>query len=180
MNKLKAVSTIFFMLTYLCSFASPTQQSDEHYMQIAINLAKKNPKAPFAAIIVDNITDKILSEGLNASNINPTFHGEMVAIDNCIQKNPNVDWSKVTLYTTAEPCPMCQSAIVWAQIPKVVFATSIGYLTNHGWNQINIPASEINNKASFYKGTITGGVLAEQSNILFDRQIARSPYGRKS
>ena len=145
MIKLKTIATIFLILTYLHCFAVTTKSSDEDYMQMAINLAKNNPKAPFAAIIVDNVTGKVLSEGLNASKINPTFHGEMVAINNCIKKHPNVDWSKVTLYTTAEPCSMCQSAIVWAKIPRVVFATSLEYLTSHGWNQINIHASEINN-----------------------------------
>ena len=82
MNKLKAITTIFLMLTYLHSFAATTKQSDEYYMQMTINLAKNNPKAPFAAIIVDNLTGKVLSKGLNASKINPTFHGEMVAINN--------------------------------------------------------------------------------------------------
>ena len=169
MNKLKAITTIFLMLSYLCGFAASTKQSDEYYMQMAINLAKNNPKAPFAAIIIDNVTGKVLSEGLNASKSNPTFHGEMVAINNCIKKHPNVDWSKVTIYTTAEPCSMCQSAIVWAKIPRVVFSTSLEYLTSHGWNQININASEINNKSTFYKGTITGGILANKSNLLFDK-----------
>ena len=169
MNKLKACSPIFLMLTYLHCFAVTTKPSDEYYMQMAINLAKSNPKAPFAAVIVDNVTGEILAEGLNASKINPTFHGEMVAINNCIKKHPNVDWSKVTLYTTAEPCSMCQSAVVWAKIPRVVFAASLEYLTTHGWNQINIHASEINIKSPFYKGTITGGILANESNSLFSK-----------
>lgn len=169
MNKLKVFTIFFLMLAYLHGFAATTKKSDEYYMQLAINLAKNNPKAPFAAIIVDNVTGKVLSEGLNASKINPTFHGEMVAINDCVKKHPNVDWSKVTLYTTAEPCSMCQSAVVWARVPRVVFSTSLEYLTHHGWDQINIHASEINAKSTFYKGTITGGILANASNILFDK-----------
>ena len=155
------------MLGHLQCFAVNTKKSDEYYMQMAINLAKNNPKAPFAAIIVNNETGEILSKGLNASIINPTFHGEMVAINQCVKKYPNVDWSKVTLYTTAEPCPMCQSAVVWANISRVVFATSTDYLSSHGWNQIHIHASEINAKSTFYKGTITGGMLADEANLLF-------------
>ena len=169
MNNLKAITTLFLLLAYLYGFAAATKHSDEYYMQMAINLAKKTPKAPFAAIIVDNATGKVWSEGLNESQNNPTFHGEMVAINHCISKHPNVDWSKVTLYTTAEPCSMCQSAIVWAKIPRVVFSTSLEYLTSHGWDQINIHASEINHKSAFYKGTITGGILAKRSHILFDK-----------
>lgn len=176
MKKYTSVLFIFLAIFSFPSFSDVSVQkkpdsqlkSDEYYMQIAIDLAKKNPQAPFGAVIVDNLTGKILAEGLNASAINPTFHGEMVAINNCAAKHPHLDWSKVTLYTTAEPCSMCQSAIVWANIPRVVYATSIGYLMSHGWNQINIPSAEINKQSSFYKGTITGGILADKSNPLFN------------
>lgn len=165
MKKLNFIFLIFCMLYCLQCYA----KSDEYYMQRAIQLAKHNPKAPFAAVIVDNESGKIIAEGLNASNVNPTFHGEIVAINDCIKKHPHIDWSKVTLYTTGEPCPMCQSAIIWAGISRVVFATSIEYLKTHGWNQINISASEVNLKAPFYKGTITGGILAKKTDVLFNR-----------
>lgn len=168
---MKKIIMFFFIFSFTSCFADFSQKSDERYMQIAINLAKNNPKAPFAAVIVDNATGEVLAEGLNASKINPTFHGEMVAINNCAKDHPNVDWSKVTLYTTAEPCSMCQSAVVWAKIPRVVFATSYEYLINHGWNQINIHAIEINKRSPFYNGSITGGVLANKTNVLFDRNI---------
>lgn len=174
MNKFILSMIVFFTINGLQCFAANTNQiqikkSDEYYMQIAIELAKSNPKAPFAAIIVDNNTGKILSKGVNASKVNPTFHGEMVAINNCVKEHPHVDWSQVTLYTTAEPCSMCQSAVVWAKISRVVYATSFDYLISHGWNQINIRASEVNKRSSFYQGTITRGVLANQSNPLFNR-----------
>lgn len=142
-------------------------------MQIAIQLAKHNPKAPFAALIVDNKTGKILAEGINAANVNGFFHGEILAINNCLKKYLQVNWSTVTLYTTAEPCPMCQGAIICTGISKVVFATSIEYLKNHGWNQIDIRASEVNQKASFYKGTIIGGILAKRTNTLFNKDYMR-------
>ncbi len=144
-------------------------QSDETYMQAAIEMAKKNLHAPFGAVIVDNKTGEILARGVNASSVNPTFHGEMVAINNFAKKYPHADWSNVTLYTTAEPCSMCQSAIVWAGISRMVFATSMEYLMSHGWGQIAITSAKVNSKASFYKGTITGGVLAEKTNLLFNK-----------
>lgn len=170
MRTIKNGTIIFFMIGYmLCSAANTAQlkKSDDYYMRIAIELAKKNPQAPFAALIVDNKTGKILAKGLNASKVNPTFHGEMVAINNCIKKHPQINWSNVTLYTTAEPCSMCQSAVVWANIPRVVFAASLDYLKSHGWDQINLHASEINKKSPFYHGVITGGVLADKANPLF-------------
>ena len=173
MKKFTIVTITIFIVSYSLCFAANHNQnikSDEYYMKMAINLAKNNTRAPFAALIINNENGEVLATGLNASKVNPTFHGEMVAINNCIKNHPHVDWSKVTLYTTAEPCSMCQSAVVWAKIPRVVFATSFEYLTSHGWDQINIRASEINKRSPFYKGTITGGVLASESNPLFDRK----------
>ena len=175
MNKIFFLFALFFT-SLICNAANvnpiPSKDLDEHYMKIAIDIAKQNAQAPFAALIVDNKTGEILAKGLNASKINPTFHGEMVAINNCIKNHPQVNWSNVTLYTTAEPCAMCQSAAVWAKIPRVVFATSLEYLVSHGWEQINIHAAEVNKHSHFYKGTITGGILADQANKLFDKKIS--------
>lgn len=170
----------FKFLLYFIVFFAPSfwvyadalkepKKTDEFYMQIAIDLAKHNPRAPFAALIVDNETGAILAKGLNASHVNPTFHGEIAAINQCAKKHPHIDWSKVTLYTTAEPCSMCQSAVIWAGISKVVFATSIDYLTKNGWNQIQLNAAQVNAKASFYSGMLKGGVLKEKANVLFKK-----------
>jgi tRNA(Arg) A34 adenosine deaminase TadA len=167
MAKFKFFGGIILMVYFISGYAAV--KSDESYMQSALSLAKHNPKAPFAALIVDNKTGDILAEGLNSSTINPTFHGEMVAINQFAKKYPHADWSNVTLYTTAEPCSMCQSAIIWAGIHRVVFATSMEYLISHGWNQIQLKAVKVNEKALFYKGTITGGVLADKTNILFNK-----------
>jgi tRNA(adenine34) deaminase len=140
------------------------KKRDKDYMEIAIQFAK--PNQPFSALIVDNKTGKILAQGLG-THINPIFHGEIVAINNLIKDYPHIDRKKVTLYTTAEPCPMCQGAIIWAGISRTVFGTSIQYLKNHGCHQIDIDAATIINKAPFYKGSLSGGILADKTNKLF-------------
>jgi tRNA(Arg) A34 adenosine deaminase TadA len=162
--KKRLLLALFLLIKTAKCFA---MQPDEFYMQAAIDMAKNNPRAPFGAVIVDNKTGNILARGVNASHINPTFHGEMVTINNLAKSHPHINWSTVTLYTTGEPCAMCQSAIVWAGISRVVFATSIDYLKSHGWHQIDLSAAEINSKSAFYKGTITGGILADKTNPLF-------------
>lgn len=146
--------------------------SDEKYMQMAIDLAKQNPREPFAGVIIDNHTGTILATGINAVHINPTFHGEMVTINNCAKEHPQVNWANVTLYTTAEPCAMCQSAAAWAGISRVVYATSSEYLLQNGWLDILIPAAEVNKRAPFYHGELIGGVLSDKANILYQKQNA--------
>lgn len=82
------------------------------YMQRAIELAANVPDFPFGALIVDR-GGKILSEGWNKSSINPTFHGEIDAINQLVLNSPGISGDQLVLYTTAEPCPMCQGAILW-------------------------------------------------------------------
>lgn len=169
----RIVISIFTLVSINYSWAHiPRDQylrkNPEHYMRLAISQAVKNKKAPFGAIIADKKTGFVCGRGVNASDENPTYHAEIVAINQCVKDNPHMDRSKLTLYTTAEPCPMCQAAIVWSNISAVVYATSIDYLANTGWNQIKIPAQEINKQAGFYKGHIRGGVLAEKTNLMFD------------
>ncbi len=142
-------------------------QSHEYYMQFAIEEAKKIPKYPFGAVIVNRLTGEIISRGYNQSIDNPTLHGEIVAINNCAIHRSNNTWSEFDLYTTAEPCPMCQSAIEWAGIKNVFYGTSIPFLQNIGWKQINIRAQEVSDKTPFRNTEIIGGLLEEECNKLF-------------
>ena len=174
MNLISLLLLVFSTCAYASSSESPSQSNDEKYMQMLVKLAHQNPKAPFAAMIVETKTGKILCEGLNHSSLNPTFHGEMVAINNCAAKYPGMKWSETTLYTTAEPCSMCASAIVWADIPHLVYGTSIPSLINLGWDQINIRAQGVVDKSPFYHGDIKGGILSDETDKLFVREHAHA------
>jgi tRNA(Arg) A34 adenosine deaminase TadA len=140
----------------------------ENFMLRAIELALKVPQYPFGAIIVNRPTGEIIAEGFNQSTLNPTFHGEMVAINRCAELHHPLDWSEFDLYTTAEPCSMCQSAIQWAGISRIFYGTSIPYLQQLNWWQINIRASEVIAKTSFRNNSLIGGILEEECNAPFD------------
>lgn len=152
------------MITHANAASKPT---DDDYMRQLIKLAHQRPHAPFAAMIVDNQSGKILCEGLNDSKASPIYHGEMVAINRCAEQHPNMQWQQTTLYTTAEPCPMCASAIVWAGIPVIKFGTSIPTLQRLKWGQIAIRTQEVIDKAPFYRGKASGGILAKETDKLF-------------
>ena len=140
----------------------------ENFMRRAIELALHVPQYPFGAIIVNRATGEIIAEGFNQSTLNPTFHGEMVAINRCAELHHPVDWSEFDLYTTAEPCSMCQSAIQWAGIGRIFYGTSIPYVPQLNWWQINIRASEVIAKTSFRSNSLVGGILEAECNALFD------------
>jgi len=129
-------------------------------------LAANNPKYPFAAVIVDE-EKRVVGEGWNRSAQNPTWHGEMDAINKCAAAHPRIDWTRLTLYTTAEPCAMCQGAVAWAGMKRVVFGSSIPFLKSIDVWAIDIRAEELARLAAFRKCTVVGGVLEEECNKLF-------------
>jgi tRNA(Arg) A34 adenosine deaminase TadA len=160
---------------------SPAAAKLDHarYMRLAIEQGKLAPSAPFGAVIVDAPTGNVLAEGHNHTKDNPTFHGEMDAINNLVAKQTVTDWSPLVLYTTAEPCPMCQSAIEWAGIGMVVFGTSVPFLTKIGWWQIGLRAEDIIRQTPFRRTALLGGVLAEECNPLFQTEATAAYRKRK-
>ena len=142
------------------------QPNDELYMKRAIRLAANNPKNPFAAVLVDQ-KGTVVGEGWNRSVHNPTWHGEMDAINKCAASQPKIDWTTLTIYTTAEPCAMCQGAVAWSGIKRVVFGSSIPFLKTLKWWAIDIRAEEIARLSAFRECTVVGGVLEEECNKLF-------------
>ena len=149
----------------------------EHYMRRAIELAANVPEFPFGALIVHRDGGEILAEGWNKSSINPTFHGEIDAINQLVlnrhEISHEISRDQLVLYTTAEPCPMCQGAILWTGIEMVVFGTSIRSLQKMGWRQIDILAEEVIRRSPGWKCTITGGVLEQACDTLFALAISR-------
>ena len=138
------------------------------FMRRAIDLARQVPAFPFGAVLVLHDTGEVVAEGWNRSAESPTWHGEIDAINRCVQARPDIDWGRTTLYTTAEPCPMCQAAIEWAGIPLVVYGSSIPFLQSLGWWQIDIRAEEVARRTPFRRTTILGGILEQECNALFE------------
>lgn len=136
-------------------------------MRHAIAAARHAPELPFGAVIVDSRTKTVLAEGWNRSSLNPTWHGETDAINRLAEQHPGVDGASLVLYTTAEPCPMCQSAALWAGIGTVVFGSSIRFLQAQGWRQIDILAEEVVRRSPGLHCAVFGGVLEAECNALF-------------
>ena len=143
----------------------------ERFMLRAIELAGKVPDLPFGAVIVDRDTGNLLSEGWNKTSVNPTWHGEIDAINTLACSGVGVEGKNLVLYTTAEPCPMCQGAILWTGIQTVVFGTSIRSLQRSGWRQIDILAEEVVRRSPAWKCTLIGGVMEQECDALFEWAI---------
>ena len=101
----------------------------DKFMKIAISEARKGISAghggPFGCVIVKD--GKIVGKGHNevVKRNDPTCHGEVMAIRDACKNIGSFDLSGCDLYTTAEPCPMCAGAIMWANIKKVWYGCNI-------------------------------------------------------
>jgi tRNA(adenine34) deaminase len=147
--------------------ASHSQVVHEQHMRRAIELAANGGRFPFGAVIVDRDTQQIAAEGWNRSSLNPIWHGEIDALNHLAESRTKFDAARLVLYSTAEPCPMCQSAILWTGVGLVVYGTSIRFLQSHGWPQIDITAEEVVRRNSFRQCALVGGVLEQECNALF-------------
>jgi tRNA(adenine34) deaminase len=142
----------------------------EEAMRLAIAAAAANPAFPFGAVIVRASDRAVMATGTNNGSANPTFHGEIVAINDYVARHGNRGWEETVLYTTGEPCPMCMSALAWARIGGVVYGTSIEKLRQVGIDQILLPATAVIAAAPFYHGEILGLVLAAETDALFENR----------
>ena len=99
------------------------------FMLLAIEEARKGifngDGGPFGAVIVKE--GQIIGKGHNQviKNNDPTCHGEIMAIHDACKTLNNFDLSGCEIYTTGQPCPMCLSAILWANIEKVYYGCNI-------------------------------------------------------
>jgi tRNA(adenine34) deaminase len=152
--------------------AAEERTRHERHMKLALDLAENLP-GPFAAVIVDRHAGEIVCQGVNNYRENPTFHGEIVAINACATVTPKVEWSDLARYTTAEPCPMCMSAIVWTGIPEIIYGTSIEALIKLGIRQIRLDSPTVAAATPFYSGRIIGGVLGERADRMYQRWATR-------
>ena len=123
-------------------------QPDEKYFNEAFDLAyqsvRKNRGGPFGALVV--MDGEIIGKGGNQviSQNDPTAHAEIVAIRDACRKLGNFDLSGAVIYATCEPCPMCLSAIYWANIKEVFYcstryqAEAIGFKDNLIYKEMNL------------------------------------------
>jgi tRNA(Arg) A34 adenosine deaminase TadA len=98
------------------------------YMKEAKELAEENlttnAGGPFGACIVKD--GEVIGRGSNKviSENDPTAHAEIIAIREACKNIGSHDLSGCELYTSCYPCPMCLSAIIWANIKKVYYGNT--------------------------------------------------------
>lgn len=149
------------------------------------------PFEAFGTVIVNHtrpndIGDLICIGANNIQSGNPTLHGEIAGINNCsaVLTDPQGHWKytpaeaaaafhDLTLYTNAEPCPMCAAAIRWAGFRELVYGTSIPALIAKSWPQMRLRASEVfdQSKDLQHKTRLIENVLSNETDPYFAWQF---------
>ncbi|HET6255728.1 MAG TPA: nucleoside deaminase [Puia sp.] len=98
------------------------------YMKMAVDLSEQallsGHGGPFGAIIVRD--REVIGSSGNCvfQNTDPTSHAEIMAIRDACNNIQSQDLSGCSIYSSAEPCPMCMAAIYWARIEAVFFSNT--------------------------------------------------------
>ena len=77
---------------------------------------------PFGAVIVRG--EDVVATGVNTSlrDHDPTAHGEVVAVRAACQELESLSLAGTTLYSSCEPCPICHTVAIVAEVDRVVYA----------------------------------------------------------
>ncbi len=146
-----------------------------NYLNEAIKEAniglENNLGGPFGAVIVKDNT--IIGRGCNKvlKDHDPTAHAEISAIRDACNYLGTHDLTDCVIYTTSEPCPMCLSAIMWANIKTIYFGTdrkeveAIGFKDNFIYNYLKNPDDSL--KIIHIENEECKTLLKQYNNIIY-------------
>jgi tRNA(adenine34) deaminase len=100
------------------------KEFDEKYMKMALEeagKANKRGEIPVGAILLKG--DRVLAKDHNRciELSDPTAHAEILVLRKGGEILKNYRLNDTVMYVTAEPCPMCVSAMVHSRISRLVF-----------------------------------------------------------
>lgn len=108
-----------------------------------IQLAKNNKKGyPFSACVRYN-GNLYLAVNEVTSNHDPTAHAEVQAIRFACEKEGVNDLKSGIMYCSGEPCPMCLTAIAWAEIKEIYYINPYHVAVSNNY-YYDRPSKEVN------------------------------------
>lgn len=150
-------------------------QDHEHFMRLAIEEGRKGEAAgnrPIGSVIVRD--GAVIGVGRNTveSECDPTSHAETVAIRDACRKLGVTDLGGATLYTTMEPCPMCQWAITIAGISELVLGARHADFAPHDYGDYTVERLlELTGRQM----TVVTGVLQDECIAIRREWMAKHP-----
>lgn len=101
-----------------------------------------------------------------ATEKDPSLHAEVNAIRQAVHAQGDTNLCGAVLFSTCEPCPMCSSLAVWANLTTLVYGASIQETAQLGKARIMVGAREIVEKSPV-RIEVIGGVLKDECRSLY-------------
>jgi guanine deaminase len=95
------------------------------FLRQAVELARVNGmqgQLPFGAVIANG--DQVIATGVNTAlrDNDPSAHGEVVTVRAACRELGTISLAGTTLYSSCEPCPICHTVAIAAEIDRIVYA----------------------------------------------------------
>ena len=155
-------------------------ESHRQYMRLALaeaQTALDSGEFPVGCVFV--LDDKVIATGRRTNSsgrhANEIDHAEVSTLRRTLQDNPGIDCSRITVYSTMEPCLMCYSTMLLSGIRNFVWA----YEDIMGGGT-NLPLEKLNALYAGMKVTIVRHVLRHESLHLFQDFFKNYPYWQDS
>ena len=104
-----------------------TTMNDLEFMTEALKEAygaEARGECPAGAVMVRN-GEIIAREGNRIVELkDPTAHAEILVMRRAGQLLQEWNFTDCTIYSSLEPCPMCENAMLQAEVPRVVFGSA--------------------------------------------------------
>jgi tRNA(adenine34) deaminase len=128
--------------------------------------ADGNKLEGYGAVVV--LGNEIIGRGRDtvSAGPDPSLHAEVNTIRQAVQTLGDANLSGAVLLSTCEPCPMCASLAVWANLTTVVYGASIEKTARLGLPRIMISAREVVERSPVMVEVI-GGVLEGECMAIY-------------
>ncbi len=142
----------------------------EALMQKAIaqaGLSRQEGNKGYGAVVA--LGNRILGEAHDTAitERDPSLHAEVNAIRQAVRTIGDGNLGGAILVSTCEPCPMCSSLAVWANLTSIVYGVSIEETVQLGKARIRVSANEIVQKSPVMLEVI-GGVCNAECKVLYE------------
>lgn len=153
----------------------------DEFMRLAIARAREAKNlGDYAIGAVVVLDDVVLAASGNRVKLDhdPTQHAEIAAIRLACAARKQRHIEGAVLYTTAEPCPMCAAAAIWARFGGIVSGSTIldmaDFRDKFGnqswtWRTVDVAAHEILTKGDPRPFFVEGFLRDECRDLFHDR-----------
>jgi tRNA(adenine34) deaminase len=139
------------------------------YMRRALceaQLSRAEGNKGYGAVVV--LEDRIIGQAHDTAitERDPSLHAEVNAIRQAVKAHGDGDLCGAILFSTCEPCPMCSSLAVWANLTTIVYGISIEETAQMGRSRIRVSAQQIADQSPC-SIEIVGNVLHDECRLLY-------------